>query len=85
MKKRANLSETEKSEMLNKLNQVVCHSPEFTKEETLLIRRLLEAYRGWIFVGRMGKLILLMLAIVAAGMSAYEQIIKAIKTYLVGS
>lgn len=79
------LTEADKAEFLDKLQEMVNNSNQFTPEEVQLAKKLLEAYKGWIFVGRMGKLVILGLAAVAASITAWESILGKVKVWLTGA
>lgn len=51
---------------IERLEQIVQGMPQFTAEEQVLVRQVLEAYRGWQVLGKAAK----MLIVVLAGLSA---------------
>jgi hypothetical protein len=69
-------------QVLEKLEEAVDSSSQFTPEEVALIKRLVEAYKGWLFVGKTGKFIILVLATIAGAIAAYDVIIAKVRLWL---
>lgn len=65
---------------IERLEQIVQGMPQFTAEEQVLVRQVLEAYRGWQVLGKAMKLLVLFLAGVSAivvGLGHAKTIFKA--------
>ena len=65
---------------IERLEQIVQNMPQFTAEEQVLVRQVLEAYRGWQVLGKAMKLFVLFLAGVSAvvvGLGHAKSIFKA--------
>lgn len=65
---------------IERLEQIVQNMPQFTVEEQVLVRQVLEAYRGWQVLGKAMKLLVLFLASISAivvGLGHAKSIFKA--------
>ena len=65
---------------IERLEQIVQGMPQFTAEEQVLVRQVLEAYRGWQVLGKAMKLLVLFLAGISAivvGLGHAKSIFKA--------
>ena len=65
---------------IERLEQIVQGMPQFTAEEQILVRQVLEAYRGWQVLGKAMKLLVLFLAGISAivvGLGHAKSIFKA--------
>ena len=65
---------------IERLEQIVQNMPQFTAEEQVLVRQVLEAYRGWQVLGKAMKLLVLFLAGISAivvGLGHAKSIFKA--------
>ena len=65
---------------IERLEQIVKGMPQFTAEEQVLVRQVLEAYRGWQVLGKAAK----MLIVILAGLSALVVGIGHLKAVLRG-
>ena len=65
---------------IERLEQIVQNMPQFTAEEQVLVRQVLEAYRGWQVLGKAMK----MLIVVLAGISALVVGLGHLKSVLKG-
>lgn len=61
-------------ELLQKVQHIVNNSNQLTENETALLKKLLKAYEGWLFVGRIGKVIILALAAIGTLVATYQGI-----------
>lgn len=51
---------------LKKIADKIEHMNQFSPEEERLVREVIEAYRGWVSLGRAGKILVMFLAGVTA-------------------
>lgn len=67
---------------IDKLKELIEASKDFDDTEVRLLKKFIEAYRGWIVVGRFGKLILTFLTAIAAGVAAWDSTVQTIKSWI---
>ena len=67
---------------IERLEQIVQGMPQFSAEEQVLVRQVLEAYRGWQVLGRAMKLLVMFLAGVSALVVAGGHIKDVLKAWL---
>lgn len=67
---------------IEKLEQIVEGMPQFTQEEHKLVKEVLEAYRGWLVLGKAMKLLIVILAGVSATVVASGHLKTALKAWL---
>ena len=70
----------ENEDAIERLEQIVKGMPQFTAEEQVLVRQVLEAYRGWQVLGKAAKMLIVLLA----GLSALVVGIGHLKAVLRG-
>ena len=68
---------------IERLEQIVQNMPQFTTEEQVLVRQVLEAYRGWQVLGKAMKLLVLFLAGVSAVVVGFGHIKTLLKAWLI--
>ena len=68
---------------IERLEQIVQNMPQFTAEEQVLVRQVLEAYRGWQVLGKAMKLLVLFLAGVSAVVVGFSHIKALLKAWLI--
>ena len=68
---------------IERLEQIVQNMPQFTTEEQVLVRQVLEAYRGWQVLGKAMKLLVLFLAGVSAVVVGFSHIKTLLKAWLI--
>ena len=68
---------------IERLEQIVQNMPQFTAEEQVLVRQVLEAYRGWQVLGKAMKLLVLFLASVSAVVVGFSHIKTLLKAWLI--
>ena len=68
---------------IERLEQIVQNMPQFTAEEQVLVRQVLEAYRGWQVLGKAMKLLVLFLAGVSAIVVGFSHIKSLLKAWLI--
>ena len=68
---------------IERLEQIVQNMPQFTAEEQVLVRQVLEAYRGWQVLGKAMKLFVLFLAGVSAVVVGFSNIKTLLKAWLI--
>ena len=64
---------------IERLEQIVQGMPQFTAEEQVLVRQVLEAYRGWQVLGKAMKMLIVLLAGISAlvvGMGHLKAVLK---------
>ena len=79
--RRAN-SRREDDNVIERLEQIVSGMPQFTQEEHKLVKEVLEAYRGWLVLGRAAKLLVIILAGISAVAVASGHIKEALRAWL---
>jgi len=72
----------EQSNAIEKLEELVKAMPQFTPEEQALVREVLEAYRGWLVLGKALKLLIVLLAGISATVVASGHIKTVLKAWL---
>ena len=73
---------TDQQSAIEKLEEIVKGMPQFTAEEQVLVREVLEAYRGWLVLGKALKLLIVLLAGISAVVVASGHIKTALKAWL---
>ena len=71
------------NDAIERLEQIVQNMPQFTAEEQVLVRQVLEAYRGWQVLGKAMKLFVLFLAGVSAVVVGFSHIKTLLKAWLI--
>ena len=71
------------NDAIERLEQIVQSMPQFTAEEQVLVRQVLEAYRGWQVLGKAMKLLVLFLAGVSAVVVGFSNIKTLLKAWLI--
>ena len=67
---------------IEKLEALVKGMPQFSAEEQILVREVLEAYRGWLVLGKALKLLIVLLAGISATVVASGHIKAVLKAWL---
>lgn len=73
---------TDQQSAVEKLEELVKAMPQFTAEEQTLVREVLEAYRGWLVLGKALKLLIVLLAGISATVVSSGHIKTALKAWL---
>ena len=73
---------TDQNDAIEKLEALVKGMPQLTAEEQTLVREVLEAYRGWLVLGKALKLLIVLLAGISATVVASGHIKTALKAWL---
>ena len=68
---------------IERLEQIVQGMPQFTAEEQVLVRDVLEAYRGWQVLGKAAKMLIVLLAGVSALVVGLGHLKAVLKVWLV--
>ena len=68
---------------IERLKQIVQNMPQFTAEEQVLVRQVLEAYRGWQVLGKAMKLFVIFLAGISAVVVGFSHIKTLLKAWLI--
>ena len=68
---------------IERLEQIVQGMPQFTAEEQVLVRQVLEAYRGWQVLGKAMKMLIVVLAGVSALVVGLGHLKAVLKGWLV--
>lgn len=72
----------DQNDAIEKLEALVKGMPQFSAEEQTLVREVLEAYRGWLVLGKALKLLIVLLAGISATVVAGGHIKTALKAWL---
>ena len=72
----------DQGDAIEKLEALVKGMPQLTAEEQTLVREVLEAYRGWLVLGKALKLLIVLLAGISATVVASGHIKTALKAWL---
>ena len=67
---------------IERLEQIVQGMPQFTAEEQVLVRDVLEAYRGWQVLGKAAKMLIVLLAGVSALVVGLGHLKAVLKVWL---
>lgn len=67
---------------IEKLEGIVSTMPQFTSDEQRLVREVLEAYRGWLILGKAFKLLVVILAGISAIAVSGGHIKEALRAWL---
>lgn len=67
---------------IERLEQIVQGMPQFTAEEQVLVRQVLEAYRGWQVLGKAAKMLIVLLAGVSALVVGLGHLKSVLKVWL---
>ena len=67
---------------IERLEQIVQNMPQFTTEEQVLVRQVLEAYRGWQVLGKAAKMLIVLLAGVSALVVGLGHLKAVLKVWL---
>lgn len=68
---------------IERLEQIVQGMPQFSAEEQVLVRQVLEAYRGWQVLGKAMKMLIVLLAGVSALVVGLGHMKAVLKGWLV--
>ena len=72
----------DQNDAIEKLETLVKGMPQFTAEEQTLVREVLEAYRGWLVLGKALKLLIVILAGISAAVVASGHLKAVLKAWL---
>ena len=75
---------SEEDETLNTIQRKAASDPCFTEQEKTVLREMIRVYRGWQFVGKAAKGLIVAAGLVAAFLASYKTIIAEIKAWLIG-
>jgi len=67
---------------IERLEQIVQGMPQFTAEEQVLVRQVLEAYRGWQVLGKAMKMLIVLLAGISALVVGFGHLKSVLKVWL---
>lgn len=67
---------------IERLEQIVQGMPQFTAEEQVLVRQVLEAYRGWQVLGKAMKMLIVVLAGISALVVGLGHLKSVLKVWL---
>lgn len=67
---------------IEKLEGIVANMPQFSTEEHKLVKEVLEAYRGWLMLGKAFKLLVIILAGISAIAVAGGHIKEALRAWI---
>ena len=67
---------------IERLEQIVQNMPQFTAEEQVLVRQVLEAYRGWQVLGKAMKMLIVLLAGISALVVGLGHLKAVLKVWL---
>lgn len=73
---------TDQQGAIEKLEALVKGMPQFSAEEQTLVREVLEAYRGWLVLGKALKLLIVILAGISAAVVASGHLKAVLKAWL---
>lgn len=58
--------------------------PDFSQDDIAALRQMAEAFKGFQYFGRFAKWIVFLLAAIAGGIAAWEQIMAKVRAWLGG-
>jgi len=70
------------TDSLEKLEGIVEHSAQFSSDEVQLVKDIIEAYRGWMILGKAIKVLIMILAGVSATVVAFGHMKQVLKSWL---
>lgn len=71
-------------ETLSTIERKTQADPCFTEQEKTVLREMIRIYRGWQFVGKAGKGLIVTSGLVAAFLASYKTIIAEVKRWFLG-
>ena len=75
-------SKEEADRLLSKVEQLATKEPDFTDSEVQALHEMLQAWRGWVALGRGAKWVITVLGLVAAAIASWSVLTKALKEWL---
>lgn len=72
----------EADRLLTKVEQHIAQSPDFGPEAVAEIHQMLQAWRGWVSLGRGAKWVITALGLVAAAIASWGVLTGALKNWL---
>lgn len=75
-------SKEEAERLLSKVEQMANEKPDFSESEVAALHEMLNAWRGWVSLGRGAKWLITALGLVAAAIASWSVLTKALKDWL---
>jgi hypothetical protein len=70
--------------LLDKLVDRAKADPQFTEEEAEALRQIIEAFRAWSYLGRMTRMGVVALGMLAAVIASWDTVLARAKSWLIG-
>lgn len=68
--------------LLERVERLVDKAPEFSAQDLVAMHEMLQAWRGWVALGRGAKWIITTLGLVAAAIASWAVLSKTLKEWL---
>jgi len=77
-----NYTKDETNKLLEKLERSLEEAPNFTAEDVAMLHQMVNAWKGWVALGRGAKWLITVLGLVAAAVASWAVLGKAIKDWV---
>ena len=77
-----NYSKDETNRLLEKLEAHLSADPEFSSSDMMALHEMLQAWKGWVALGRGAKWIITTLGLLAAAIASWSVLASTIKEWL---
>lgn len=74
-------SPEETDRLLSKVEQLATRAPDFSESDMAALNDMVQAWRGWLSLGRFFKWAITGLGLLAAAVASYQVLIKAVKDW----
>lgn len=69
-------------ELLAEVEKMVGKSPDFSPSDVAALHEMMQAWRGWVALGRGAKWVITVLGLIAAAVASWSVLAKALKGWL---
>ena len=76
------MNKAESEALLQKVEKVADKAPEITQEELVAIRAMINAWRGWLFLGKASKWLIVSLGLLAGLVVSVNTLTSALRDWL---
>lgn len=74
-----NYSKDDADRLLKRLEQAADRDPEFSESDMEALHEIVQAWRGWVALGRGAKWVITVLGLIAAAVASWQVLTKALK------
>lgn len=75
-------SKDETNQLLEKLEEHLSKDPDFSNSDLEALREMLQAWRGWVALGRGAKWIITTLGLIAAAIASWSVLASTVREWL---